>query len=257
MGSREAVVRLLLRVLTVLTLGLASFGVAAADGGAAAGGAASAKGAEKAGDGGAASAKGAAQTGAERPAADAAVELGKVLQKLSRTAALSARFREEKRMSLLAQPLVSEGSLHYEKPRRLARHTERPRAGSMLLRDDVLTFGDAQRSESIGLSSQPALRVLVDTFVSVLAGDRAALERAAHVTVESLADGGFRIRMVPRDAGVKRLVRTMAFEGKGAVLSRMELIDASGDTTITTFHDVKLRERFSESERARLFRIGG
>jgi len=97
---------------------------------------------------------------------------------------------------------------------------------------------------------------LVDTFVSVLAGDREALERVATVTLEPQPDGAYRIRVTPKDDKVKRLVQTMTFDGKGALLSRMELLDASGDTTITSFQDVVLRKPFSAAERARLFRLG-
>ena len=183
-------------------------------------------------------------------------ELGAVLKQLSEIAALSLRFKEEKKMALLAAPLASEGALHYQKPRLLARHTERPRKGSLLLKGDTLSFGNATQAQSIALSSQPALRVLVDTFVSVLGGDREALERVATVTLEPQPGDAYRIRVTPKDDKVKRLVQTMTFDGKGALLSRMELLDASGDTTITTFHDVVLRKPFSEAERARLFRIG-
>jgi outer membrane lipoprotein-sorting protein len=174
-----------------------------------------------------------------------------VLAKLAGIEALTARFHEEKRMALLAAPLSSEGTLHYQKPRLLARHTDKPRRGSLLLRGDTLSFGNAKDAQSIALSSQPALRVLVDTFVSVLAGDRAALERVATVTLEPQAGEGYRIRVTPKDDKVKRLVQTMTFDGEGARLSRMELLDASGDTTITTFRDVVVRKPFAEAERAR------
>ena len=190
------------------------------------------------------------------PAHAAPPELGAVLKQLSEIAALSLRFKEEKRMALLAAPLASEGVLHYQKPRLLARHTARPRKGSLLLKDDTLSFGNAKQAQSIALSSQPSLRVLVDTFVSVLGGDREALERVATVTLEPLTGDAYRIRVTPKDDKVKRLVQSMTFDGKGALLSRMELLDASGDTTVTTFHDVVLRKPFSEAERARLFRIG-
>ncbi|MET0341511.1 MAG: outer membrane lipoprotein carrier protein LolA [Polyangiales bacterium] len=196
---------------------------------------------------------------AEPPAAaapSAAPTLDAVLGKLAAIAALSARFREEKRMSLLAAPLVSEGRLLYQKPRLLARHTDKPRKASLLLKGDTLSFGGDKEEQSISLSSQPSLRVLVDTFVSVLAGDRAALERVATVTVEARDDGGYRIHLTPKDDKVKRLVKAMTFDGKGAALARMELIDASGDTTVTTFSDVAPRKVFSDAERARLFRIG-
>jgi outer membrane lipoprotein-sorting protein len=180
-----------------------------------------------------------------------------VLAQFAKTEALSARFHEEKRMALLAQPLTSQGVLYYEKPRTLARHTEKPRKSSLLLRGDTLSFGDAAKSESLDLSSQPALRVLVDTFVSVLAGDLAALARVAELAIEPLPNQGFRIRVTPKDDKVKRLVRTMVFEGQGAQLSRMELLDANGDLTLTTFSEVNLHKPFTAAERARYFRVGG
>ncbi|HEY6876446.1 MAG TPA: LolA-related protein, partial [Polyangiales bacterium] len=99
-------------------------------------------------------------------------------------------------------------------------------------------------------------RVLVDTFVSVLAGDLAALERVATVTLEPRGDG-YRIQVSPKDDKVKRLVRAMSFDGRGANLSRMELLDANGDTTITTFSALELRKPFSAAEQKKLFRVGG
>ncbi|MDB4987756.1 MAG: putative transrane protein [Myxococcaceae bacterium] len=185
-----------------------------------------------------------------------AVDVRSVLAQFAKIEALSAKFHEEKRMALLAQPLSSDGTLHYAKPRLLARHTERPHPASVLLRGETLSFGDSKHEERIELSAQPALRVLVDTFVSVLAGDLAALERVADVSVEASANGGYRIRVLPKDDKVKRLVRSMSFDGQGATLSRMELLDANGDTTVTTFSDVQRRASFSAAEQARIFRIG-
>lgn len=184
------------------------------------------------------------------------LDVSEVLARLAKTDALSAHFHEDKRMALLSEPLRSEGTLYYEKPRLLARHTEKPRKSSLLLRGETLSFGDKAQSESIELSAQPALRVLVDTFVSVLAGDLAALTRVADVTIEALPERGFRIRVTPKDERVLRLVRSMSFEGQGALLSRMELLDSNGDSTLTTFSDVALRKPFSSAERARFFKIG-
>jgi hypothetical protein len=183
--------------------------------------------------------------------------LDSLLARFAKIEALSAHFSEEKRMALLAVPLRSQGMLYYAKPRLLARHTQSPQKSSMVLRGEKLEFGDATHSESMGLDAQPAVRVLVDTFVSVLAGDRAELAKLADLQVEVLPADGWRIRVTPRDPGVLRIVRSMSFEGKGAELSRMELLDANGDRTITSFDDVRVGKRPSEAESARLFRIGG
>ncbi|HEX5660239.1 MAG TPA: outer membrane lipoprotein carrier protein LolA [Polyangiales bacterium] len=176
-----------------------------------------------------------------------------VLAEFAQVEALSAKFHEEKTMSLLATPIRSDGTLHYQKPRKLVRHANK---ASMLLDGSKLSFGDAKNSQTMDLSSQPALRVLIDTFVSVLGGDLAALERVATVRVEPQG-AGYRIHVTPKDDKVKRLVKAMSFDGEGAKLTRMELLDANGDTTVTTFSALTLRKPFTSAEQKQLFRIGG
>jgi outer membrane lipoprotein-sorting protein len=183
--------------------------------------------------------------------------LENVLAGFARMEALSAHFKEEKRMALLTVPLVSEGDLYYQKPRSLARHTRSPSPSSLVLLGDTLAFGDAQRKESMGVDAHPAVRVLVDTFVAVLAGDTAKLKAMANVQLERVGEHGFRILVAPKEANVLKLVKSMTFEGEGTVLTRMELVDANGDRSVTTFSEVHPRKRFAQDEEKRYFRIGG
>jgi len=185
----------------------------------------------------------------------AQTSLDALLAKLAKVEGLSARFREEKRLSLVAVPLVSEGTIHYQKPRKLARHTLKPSPSSVLLTGDVVRFADASRSETIGLDTQPALRMLIDTFVGVLAGDKAALARFSELSLEERGAGGWRIKLVPKDPKLLRIVRTLAFEGKDTELSAMELVDGHGDLTRTTFSDVRFG-RLSAADEKRAFRLG-
>jgi outer membrane lipoprotein-sorting protein len=191
--------------------------------------------------------------------ADAAGDalLAQLLAGFAQVQSLKASFQEEKHMALLAVPLRSQGVLHYAKPRLLLRRTESPQRSSLVLNGDRLSFGDASHQESLELSAQPAVRVLVDTFVSVLAGDGSALARLAELAVEALPGGGFRIQVTPKDPGVLKIVRRMSFEGKGARLTRMELLDANGDRTLTTFSELQLGGALSEADKARIFRVGG
>jgi outer membrane lipoprotein-sorting protein len=190
-------------------------------------------------------------------AEDAADPLNALLARLAKVESLRAHFSEEKQMALLAVPLRSQGTLYYAKPRLLARHTEAPQKSSLVLRGDKLEFGDASHSESMGIDAQPAVRVLVDTFVSVLSGDRAKLMQLAELHIETLPAGAWRIDVTPRDASVLKIVRSMRFEGKNAELLRMELLDANGDRTLTSFSQVELGPRMGDAEMTRLFRIGG
>lgn len=194
---------------------------------------------------------------AGRADAEASDALSTLLAKLSRVEAVSAHFREEKRMALLSVPLVSEGDIYYQKPRALVRHTRKPMTSSLLLEGSTLKFGDKAHVETASLTAQPAISILVDAFMGVLSGDKAALEREARVTLESRPSDGWRILVTPNRDPLQKLVRSMEFEGAGSTVSRMRLVDANGDETVTTFTDVRLRGAFDAAERARLFRIGG
>jgi outer membrane lipoprotein-sorting protein len=182
--------------------------------------------------------------------------LASVLSAFAKIDALRVNFREQKFMALLTIPLVSEGELYYQKPRLLARHTQKPARSSLVLHDGELTFGDAQHQESMGVNSLPSVRVLVDTFVSVLAGDQATLLAMAEVKLSRLGEHGFRILVTPREANVQKLVRSMMFEGEGTTLKSMELLDANGDRSVTTFSNLRVRKPFSADEAKQIFRVG-
>jgi len=154
-------------------------------------------------------------------------------------------------------PLVSEGDIHYQKPRALVRHTRKPSASSLLLDGDTLKFGSVGHIETASLTAQPAISILVDAFIGVLSGDKAALEREARVTLKERPGGAWSILVTPNRDPLQKLVRSMEFEGTGSTVSRMRLVDANGDETLTTFSDVRPRGAFDAAERARLFRIGG
>ena len=55
-----------------------------------------------------------------------------LLARFSKIPGLSAKFREEKHMTLLARPLVNEGTLHFAPPHRVARHVTKPSLSSVL-----------------------------------------------------------------------------------------------------------------------------
>ena len=193
--------------------------------------------------------------------ADAAARLtfDSLLARFRAIPGLSARYREEKRITLLAEPLVSEGTVHYAPPQRLARHTRSPAPSSIVFDGTTLRFGDAKSEERIDVSSNPVVRAFVETFVSVLAGDRSKLERTFVVGFRAgdAAHPGERweLSLVPRDSKLLGVLREVRFAGDGVVVSQMRIREASGDEAITTFSDVDVAHRYSADEAARVFRV--
>jgi outer membrane lipoprotein-sorting protein len=168
---------------------------------------------------------------------------------------LSARYREEKRISLLAQPLVSEGTVHYAPPARIARHTLTPSPSSVVLDGGTLRLWDGVTEQSIDVTASPAVRAFADSFLAVLAGDRATLDRTFVVDFRAIAGQKWELTLVPRDPSLGSILRDVRFAGEGIVIAQMRIREATGDETVTTFLDVDTAHRYTDAEAARVFRL--
>src|SRR5262245_65010031 len=94
----------------------------------------------------------------ERPArpAEGGSELESLLQHFSTMTGFSARFREERRLALLQEPLVSSGTVYFAPPGRLVRRGEEPLASTLPVQGSEITFGraDEVHSPEIGTASR-------------------------------------------------------------------------------------------------------
>lgn len=168
---------------------------------------------------------------------------------------LEADFREEKRFALLDAPLVSRGTLHFQPPGRLARHVTAPAPSTVLLDGDRLAFGDEHGRTELDLARRPAVRLFVDAFVKVLAGDRPALARIFHLAHAPADDDGWTLVLRPRVSPLKEAIERLELQGRGLVLARMRLVEVGGDETLTTFSRVDVERRYGPDEAARVFRL--
>jgi outer membrane lipoprotein-sorting protein len=188
--------------------------------------------------------------------AQTAPTLDQLLGRFRSVEGLECRFREEKRIALLTTPIVSEGTVHYARPGRLARRITAPAPQIVLVEGDSLRMSAGGRVESIDLAAQPVVRSFVDTFGQLLTGDRAALERSYRVELSPAPTGaGWTMVLRPRGAPLDRFLREIRFEGEGTSLGRMVMTEVSGDVTTTTFSEVDVGRRFTEAERARIFSL--
>ena len=184
----------------------------------------------------------------------AVASLDDLLARLARLQGLRARYREEKRIALLKRPLQSEGSIQFAAPDLLLRRVERPEPATMLLSGETLSVADASGTRRIDLQGNPIVRHFVLTFVHVLGGDRAALERLYTLGFTRQGDG-WRLELTPKQADLARLIRRATLLGRDAVVEQMSLEEQTGDTTVLSFSDVDLDARFDAAARARIFRL--
>jgi hypothetical protein len=185
-----------------------------------------------------------------------AADLDRLLARFRAIPGLFARYREEKRILLLAEPVVSDGTVHYAPPRRMARHTAHPSPAHVVLDADTLRFNDGTATRQIDVGGNPVVRGLAESFMDVLAGDRSALERSFAIDFHAgVRASSWRLELRPKTSSLSSVLTEIELEGDGVVVSKMTIREASGDVGVTTFYDVDVDHRYSADEAARVFRV--
>lgn len=187
-------------------------------------------------------------------AQQSAPSLQALLDRFGEMPGMSAEFREEKRIALLAVPVRSEGVLYFAPPGKLMRKVTSPTASYALLEGGTLTFASQGERQVLEVNENPVVSGFVQIFRYVLAGDRQALERTYHVDYDT--DGSeWTLTLKPKNEALARFLDRMVLEGEGFAVERMTMTEVSGDTTVTEFSNVNPRRRFSSAEQRRLFRV--
>ena len=176
-----------------------------------------------------------------------------LLSRLAQIPGLSAKFHEEKRIQLLSTPLASDGSVYFTKPATLMRRVDTPESSRMLLAQGRLTLWDASGKHSFELGANAALRSLAESFLYVLAGDRKALNGLYDMQFSGSSAAAWKLRLSPKTKALARLIREIKLEGDALRVRILQLTEASGDVTNTSFSDVRTDRRFSAQEKQQIF----
>ncbi|CAN5135295.1 hypothetical protein BH10PSE17_BH10PSE17_38540 [soil metagenome] len=104
-------------------------------------------------------------------------DLDTLMARLATIKSGQARFTERKTVSVLDRPVESSGELSFAAPDRFTRRTLSPRAESVEVVGDQLTFTSGGKSRKAQLSSVPEAAAIIDALRGTLTGDRVRLER--------------------------------------------------------------------------------
>lgn len=168
---------------------------------------------------------------------------------------MSARFREERHLTLLRAPIQSEGTLYFAPPDRLARHVERPIPSILLVRGTQITVGEMDDLHSLDLAKMPTLLGFVDGLRLLLRGDLGALREIFVLDFEAAEpERTWRLRLAPRSDSLRTAILSVEVEGREGVLQRMRIVENGGDETRMYFSNVDTARRFDDAEIDRLFR---
>ena len=150
------------------------------------------------------------------------------------------RFAEDKVVPELDLPLPSTGTLRWQAPDRLEKHTTAPIEERLRVQGGRMLYERPDRGlrREFGLDEQPELRALVESIRATLAGDLATLRRHYEVRFEGAAEGPWRLVLVPLSPRVRAAVQRIGIAGRGPQVLLVETEGGGGVTRLRiTPHD--------------------
>ena len=162
----------------------------------------------------------------------AGVELIELMQKLSVVRAACGKFTERKYLSILNEPLILEGTVHYRAPDYLKKEYDDPDSESYEIRGDHLTIESPDgRRRDLSIDEHPVLRAFVESYRGTLAGDLEALNRYFDLELGGYMDD-WELRLTPRGPGLAEYLSAVVMRGREGTVTSMETLEAGGDRSV-------------------------
>jgi outer membrane lipoprotein-sorting protein len=184
----------------------------------------------------------------------APAQLEALMELLAGSGGVRARFQESRYLSILTDPIETEGVLYFAPPDRLARHTIRPGRSSVVVDADRVSFVDETGHRAVDINASEVARALVSNLMVVLRGDLKSLLARYSVGFEA-ADGNWTLDLEPRSRALRGIIRRIHFTGRGRELGEMETRESNRDRTVVTFSDVATGLVWEASELERIFSL--
>jgi hypothetical protein len=183
-----------------------------------------------------------------------ALTLEALMERMRRSAGVSAEFTERKELALLSEPLESRGRLYFASPDRLARFTTTPVFSALIIDGEAVRFREGE-DEELDLSGDPVARRFVENFIVLWSGDRDRLERLYRVELAAAGER-WQLFLSPRGAPLDKVIERIELRGDTQSLLEMVVRDRDGDRTTTAFGVVDVDRTFSPAELERIFEKG-
>jgi outer membrane lipoprotein-sorting protein len=162
-----------------------------------------------------------------------AFDLPALMQLLAATPDSQVAFVERKYSSLLAEPLVSRGTLAFRRPDLVEKIVESPRPERFRIEGDELVLTREGRSRRVRLSSEPLVAAFAAGLRGVLAGDGALLAGHYALALEGTRSG-WQLDLTPRDPDAARFVQRLVVSGREGRIAILEVREANGDRAVLT-----------------------
>jgi len=161
--------------------------------------------------------------------------LPQLMQSLAQVQSSQGKFVERKHLAVLDVPLTSSGTLSFQAPGHLEKHTLEPKDESLVLDGGVLTIENRTRNikRTLVVQQYPAVWAFVESIRSTLAGDLPMLQRFYKVELKGDA-AKWRMKLLPLEQKTRAMVKEIVISGRGDRVTVIEMLEASGDRDTMT-----------------------
>lgn len=165
-------------------------------------------------------------------AADAGpFDIARLMQLLGEAPESEVAYTEKKYSSLLAEPVVSSGTLRFRRPDTVEKNMTAPRTERFSIAGEDLVMVRNGAERRFPISSQPLLSAFAASLRGVLAGDAALLRKHYRMTLEGV-EQAWRLELLPVDAEITRYVERILVSGRAGRIEQIETRESSGDRTV-------------------------
>jgi len=159
--------------------------------------------------------------------------LQQLMLSLAQVKEAKAKFVERKFLGVLKQPLESTGTLLFQAPDHVEKHTLTPKLESLILDHGVLTIEIKTRNikRTLVIQEYPAIWAFVESIRSTLAGDLATLERFYKIKLEG-DSAHWKVQLLPIEAKIRDVVSEVLISGHGHSVDSIETFELNGDHSL-------------------------
>ncbi len=161
---------------------------------------------------------------------------------------MQCRFVQEKTSTILAEPSVSEGTMHFVSPDRLRWEYLTPFPFALVVNGEHIVKVIEGKTEVLEGNAGRMYQGIVNIVMGSASGQK-LFDPTVFDVVLTDDDTFWKAEMTPKRRDMKRMFSQLVFHfnKKTNIISRVQLMEANGDVTSIHFEDIRINEGMDES----------
>lgn len=181
-----------------------------------------------------------------------AKQQAQVLQKIDRTAAamksMQCSFTQTKSMKMLSKEMVSKGVMYFKTPNKLRWQYTSPYNYTFLMNGDKVRMVSGQTTQNVDVKRNKIFRQITNIILNSITGGN--LSKTADFSVVLYKDGStYYAQLYPKKKELKQIYKYIRihFNASLTMVTKMEMVEKTGDTTTVKLLNVKINQSINES----------